>query len=94
VGAVHSINSAAFHQREVVAHVRFSSDCRHDDAQQRNDARCHSRYTQRSKIHALETLDALLCGRAIPMQRRASNDIGASRGARERVRESKQRLPL
>jgi hypothetical protein len=27
-------------QREVVAHVRFCSDCRHDDAQQRNDAMC------------------------------------------------------
>lgn len=32
-------SSAAGDQREVVAHVRFCSDCRHDDAQQRNDAR-------------------------------------------------------
>jgi hypothetical protein len=34
------VSSAAVDQREVVQHVRFCSDCRHDDAQQRNDAMC------------------------------------------------------
>src|SRR5258708_4707594 len=34
------VSSAAVDQREVVAHVRFCSGCRHDDAQQRNDALC------------------------------------------------------
>jgi hypothetical protein len=34
------VSSAVVDQREVVAHVWFCSDCRHDDALQRNDARC------------------------------------------------------
>src|SRR6266404_9573389 len=91
-GAVHHINLDTVGRGDAAIHVRYASNS--DKAPSHSEtSRCAiSRHTQRSKIHALETLDALLCDRAIPMQRRASNDIGASRGARERVRESNSAL--